>query len=115
MKCKICESELRFQWCDTHGVGVCISCGLPYRIYHYEGERGKEERVDKPPETTVKPEWIEIAKKYYNETAGMVFPGDFDMGFLGGRSATYSGATQNDIDTWYSWLEKHESGLPKSA
>jgi hypothetical protein len=43
----------------------------------------------------------------------MVDPGGFDMGLLGGRNATYSGATRADADKWNAWLEEHAEDLPK--
>lgn len=108
--CSVCDSELRFRWTDTHGVAVCIMCGAPYRILHY-GEDNK--RVEKPPECQLLPEWVAIARRYYAETKRMVDPGGFDIGLLGGRTATYSGATQEDARAWNSWLEEHEAELPK--
>jgi len=107
--CVVCGSEWYFRWTDTHGVGVCAVCGTPYRILHYDG--GK--RVAKPPQCQLLPEWIPIAQRYHAETGGMVDPGGFDMGILGGRNATYSGATREDVVKWDTWLAAHESELPK--
>jgi len=110
MICTVCDSQLRFRWTDTSGVAVCVVCGAPYHILHYDDDDG---RVDKPPEFQLLPEWIPIARRYYAETKRMVDPGGFDVGFLGGRTATHSGATVADVQAWNSWLEEHEAELPK--
>jgi len=107
--CAVCDAPFRFRWTDTHGVAVCATCGTPYRILHYDGDK----RVEKPPECQLLPEWIAIARRYFAETKRMVDPGGFDMGILGGRTATYSGATQEDFEAWATWLTEHEAELPK--
>ena len=110
MECQICGKELSFQWSDTHGVGVCISCGLPYTIFHYDEHKVF---VEKPPDVAIKAEWIEVGKRYWQETKRRVFPGSYDWGFFGHRDRTYSGATEDDYRSWNEWLEKHEAELPK--
>lgn len=107
--CVVCDATFCFRWTDTHGVGVCSVCGTPYRILHYDGDK----RVEKPPECQLLPEWIPIAQRYHAETGGMVDPGGFDIGLLGGRTSTYSGATREDADKWNTWLAAHEAELPK--
>lgn len=113
MKCDCCESELRVAWCDTHGVGACTTCGLPYTIYHYEEVGGERKSVDKPPSVAVKTEWLPLARQYWNETKRRVFPATFDMGILRGRERSYSGATEDDIEKFNSWLEQHKTEWPK--
>lgn len=66
-KCEVCESELRFHWTDTHGVGVCGECGAPYKIYHYENVDGESRRVDRPPLILLLQSGINIAKRYWSE------------------------------------------------
>lgn len=100
-RCGCCGGRLVFQWSDTHGVGVCFDCGLPYRIYHYEGEK----RVEKPPEIALTAEGFEIAKRYWTEKKRRVFPGTFDMGILPGRRASYSGATEDDCRAFGEWYK----------
>jgi hypothetical protein len=107
--CVVCDAEFHFRWTDTHGVAVCAACGTPYRTLHYDGYK----RVEKPPECLLLPEWIPVARRYHAETCGMVAPGGFDMGLLGDRNATYSGATRADADKWNAWLEEHAEDLPK--
>jgi hypothetical protein len=106
--CAICEKPLSCVWSDTHGVGACFTCGLPYRLYHYENDT----RVEKPPSVAVPDEWVVIGRKYWNETHRRTFPAAFD--FVGGRNGrTYSGATQDEINEWETWLDAHKDELPK--
>lgn len=111
--CEICGERLTFQWSDTHGVAVCINCGLPYTIYHYEGEGESRKRVKRPPLVAIKPEWVEIGRKYWAETHRRVFPASYDMGFLRGRECSYSGASLDDCRHFDDWLEQHKDMLPK--
>jgi len=60
MKCDCCENDLAFRWTDTHGVGACIRCGLPYTILHYEGEGSNRQRIEKPPEAALTSDGVSI-------------------------------------------------------
>lgn len=111
MNCAICDRELYFRWSDTHGVGVCSNCGLPYRLYHYDEN---DKRIEKGPEIAIKPEWVAIGKRYWDEKKRRVFPGTYDMGFLGHRSHTYSGATEEEMYEFDEWMKQHEAELPKA-
>ena len=113
MKCVVCDSDLSFQWSDTHGVGVCWRCGMPYTVYHYEGEGDERKRVDKPPAPAIFEEWIPVGRRYWEETKRRVFPASFDMGFLSRRETSYSGATPGDVRAFDDWLEAHKDELPK--
>jgi hypothetical protein len=105
--CAICEKPLSCVWSDTHGIGACFTCGLPYRLYHYEGNK----RVEKPPSVAIKEEWVPIGRKYWNETHRRTFPAAFD--FMGGRGGcTYSGATGDEIDEWHAWLDARKDEWP---
>ena len=112
-KCLGCDKPLRVQWTDTHGIGACIDCALPYRIYHYEGEGENARRVEKAPECPIYPEWVEVGRRYHQETGGRMFPGEFS--FMGVRSGdrTYCGSTLADMRAWDDWLKAHEAELPK--
>lgn len=103
-KCACCESRLMFQWSDTHGVGACCTCGLPYTIYHYEGEGDQRKRVDKPAEPAITVEGIEIAKRYWGETKRRVYPAAYDMG-IGRNGRSYSGATEGDCEAFGAWYK----------
>jgi len=103
VKCECCGERLVFQWSDTHGVGVCTRCGLPYTIYHYEGEGADSRRVDKPPSPALTAEGITVAKRYWTEKQRRVYPACYDMG-LGRNGYSYSGASAEDcnlFNTWY--------------
>ena len=115
MICECCREPLRFQWCDTHGVGACVRCGLPYTIYHYEEIDGKRQRVDKPPSVAIKTEWLALGVRYWEETKRRVFPAAYDMGFLSGSGRSYSGATEEDCAQFNEWLTAHKGEWPKDA
>ncbi len=110
--CEGCGFPLSIQWSDTHGVGVCCRCALPYTVFHYEGEGDDRKRVDKPPSCPIFPEWIEVGKRYHAETGRKMFPGEFSF-LLNSRETTYCGATQNDMREWHDWLKAHKDELPK--
>ena len=114
--CQICNSPLSIQWSDTHGVGACVTCGLPYRVIHYEDRDGKNVRVDKPPEVAVREDWLPLAVEYWNETHRRVFPASFDIG-MGSRhdGRSYSGASKDDVGTWVAWLEARKDQWPNAA
>jgi hypothetical protein len=99
-KCECCGSDLTFQWSDTHGVGVCCHCGLPYTLYHYENDR----RVEKAPSIALSDEGLQIAKRYWAEHKRRVFPACYDMG-IGRRGVSYSGATPGDCEAFGEWYE----------
>jgi hypothetical protein len=103
-KCECCGDDLRVQWSDTHGIGVCIECGLPYRIYHRD-ESGK--LLDKAPEVCVTEAGIKIARAYWAEKKRRVYPACYDMGIdRSGRS--YSGATAEDCKAFGDWYAAHK-------
>lgn len=110
--CDCCGERFGFRWCDTHGIGACITCGLPYVIYHYDGPQGEQKRVEKPPECALNENGLEIAKRYWTETHRRVFPAYYDMGILGGRETSYSGATEDDCRVFIEWYAKE---YPKPA
>lgn len=114
MKCICCEDDLAFQWSDTHGVGACIKCGMPYRIFHYEGPEGAQKRVEKPPECCILEVWQPIGKRYLQETGRRVFPAEFDMGF-GREGRSYSGATPDDHSAFWKWIDEHKDEMPKKS
>lgn len=100
--CVLCERELCFRWTDTHGVGVCTTCGLPYKIFHYENSKP----IERPPSCALKPEALPMARSYWGETQSKVFPGCYDMG-VGINGSTFSGATIEEIKKFDTWVRKH--------
>ncbi len=110
MLCLVCEQPFFFHWSDTHGVGVCGTCGLPYVLYHYENDV----RVDKPPVVAVKESWLPLAREYWQETHQRVFPGSHDMGIFRSRGGrTYSGATEDEMREFDAWLEARKDRWPE--
>lgn len=108
--CLVCGNQLTFQWSDTHGIGCCTTCGMPYRFYHYEDNK----RVDKPPEPTLTEAGVEVAKRYWNERRRRVFPACHDMGVeRGGRS--YSGATSEDVREFGDWYKREYPPAPSAG
>ena len=101
MKCDCCNEEIRFRWTDTHGVAVCTNCGLPYTIMHYDEDK---KPIDKPPEITLLPEAIELAKEYWSEKHDRVFPAIHSF-FSPSRDESYCGATQDQERRFYDWLD----------
>lgn len=114
MKCELCNEDFTFQWSDTHGVGVCVTCGLPYRIYHYEGDGSDSKRVDKPPEVAIRDEAMPLARAYWAEKRRRVFPACYDMLGPSPRSGgrTYSGATADDVREFDGFVEAHPELAP---
>ena len=111
-QCILCGHAFSFQWTDSHGIAVCRTCGLPYRLYHYEEVNGKDQRVDKPPECIILDASMPLARAYWADQRKMVFPGICDMGILSGRDSTYSGARLSDFENWAKWCEEHPELMP---
>jgi hypothetical protein len=115
MKCICCDDvDMSFQWSDTHGVGVCCRCGMPYRMIHYEGPEGDQKRVEKPPECVILEAWQVVGKRYWQETGKRVFPADFDMGFRERDGRSYSGATESERRSFWKWVDDHKDEMPKA-
>lgn len=112
MDCITCDSPLFFRWTDHHGVGVCSKCGTPYAIYQYD-ENNK--RLDVPPACCLRESGQALAKRYWAEMKDWVFPGAFDMGFLGGRNTTYSGATRAQIHKFNEWYDAQKDAPQEAA
>lgn len=98
MNCEICGNHAVWSWTDYHGVAQCYQCGSPYRIFHYEGEGEAHRRVDKPPQLLVKPDYVPLAKDYWNQfhrriPSGHSFPGGQEL------------ATAEDARAFDKWLD----------
>ena len=100
-KCLICENPLCFRWTDTHGVGACVRCGAPYTIYHYDNDK---KRVEKPPEITIKDEWLPLIKKYWEENKRNCSPGSHNSP----RSRYEEVATKEDFEVFHNWMDAHK-------
>jgi hypothetical protein len=93
---------MRFSWTDTHGIGQCLQCGVPYRLYHYDGNN---KSINKPPACLVKEAWIPICQRFWNESQSCMPSG---KSFPGGQEL----ATAEDIQRWKDWLEKNKEIIP---
>lgn len=102
MNCVVCEQGLSLTWTDTHGVAACLNCGAPYRVFHYENDV----RVEKPAELALDETGKAMALRYWQEAGRKVFPGCYDMGLTRGGATTYSGATQDEIESFNDWYLK---------
>ncbi len=103
--CEICGDSLSCRWTDTHGIGACLTCGAPYRLYHYAPDK---KRVDKSPAIQIRPEWIPILKRYWEEVGHNCDPGGFNF-----SGSSYEVASEEDFRLYIQWMEKHKDELPK--
>jgi len=98
-KCIVCDKDLVFRWTDSHGIGVCTICGMPYGLMNKtEGLAGYHE-----PEPAMGDAGINLAKKYWKEKKSRVFPGMYDLGIMAGGVTSYSGATMLQIRQFEEW------------
>lgn len=96
--CHICDKPLSFRWTDTHGVGACMTCGAPHRLYHYEDGN----RVEKPAEPLLAEPFAPLLRRYFTETGRNVDPGAFNF-----PGSSYEVATREDFETLKAWEQKH--------
>lgn len=108
--CAICEEELHCRWTDTHGVGACLRCGAPYRLLHYNQVGDQHVPVDAPPALVLKPEWVPLTKKYWQETKSNCDPGAFNFG-----GSSYEVATEEEFQRHHDWFKSHEAEWPKET
>ena len=78
--CEICGQHLSMCWRDHHGIAACITCGAPYRIYHYDADH---KRIDKGPELLFLPKWLPLVRQYWTEEHRNVAPGAYMLGMSG--------------------------------
>ena len=107
VKCTICDEPLVCRWTDTHGIGACFSCGVPYRIFHYGPNK---ERLNAPPSLAIKPEWISLHRQYWREKGRNVDPGAYNF-----PGSTYEVASLDDFECHANWFTQHEAEWPKEA
>ncbi len=105
VECVVCGNGLRTRWTDTHGIGACVTCGCVYSLF--EG-KGSEKKIAEVPKTTIRDEWLPIIKRYWSEVGKNVSPGTYNF-----PGSSYEVASNDDFDSYYTWMEAHESELPK--
>jgi hypothetical protein len=119
MKCTVCNKDpAYFQWTDTHGIGACRNCGMPYTLLHYE--HGTNTPLDLPPSPALSEKGIMLARRYWHETGRRTFPGYYDMMGVSRRrgNRTYSGATEEEMqlfDAWYNALPPADKNTAEDA
>jgi len=96
--CKICGEHLRCRWSDLHGEGVCMVCGAPYQLLHYD--KNDKFIKDAKPILNIKNKWIPIIKEYWEKTKKFCF---------GGQSFSEDTGKQEFND----WLEENHPELIK--
>jgi len=96
--CDICGAHYSWAWTDTHGIAQCWTCGTPYTLYHYDEHK---QRLDKPPEMAIKPEYVPVLQAYWRETRRKI-PGG--CSFPGGQEL----ATREDSEKFSAWLDANE-------
>jgi hypothetical protein len=67
-------------------------------LYHYANSG---ERLDKEPELMILPDYIALAKEYWEKHHRNVAPGAFNM-----PGSSYEVATGEDFETFAAWIEK---------
>jgi hypothetical protein len=64
--CAICGKEgVTFQWSDYSGEAMCTQCGCPYQLKWGTNEQQKESKY---PYLGLLPDFIPVAREYWNET-----------------------------------------------
>jgi hypothetical protein len=106
--CDLCGESLRCTWTDTHGVAVCTTCNLPYRLLHYEGDGPDRRRVDKPPELAIHHLYLPLLRLYWSERHKRVLPGLYDLTPGRGSQDLCSRADYRD---WAEWERAHEAEI----
>lgn len=106
MICTICaKMDPGFSWTDTHGVAQCCSCGVPYRLFHYDENH---QRIEKPPELQVDDKFVPLIKQYWDETKSRIpsqhsFPGGYEL------------TNAEERKQFYEWLDAHLPSKPQEA
>jgi hypothetical protein len=95
--CEICEHRLSVCWRDQHGIAACVTCGAPYRIYHYDADH---KRIDKKPELLLQSKWVPLMRRYWSEEHRNVAPGAY-MFVTPSREIA-------DTECLSNWLERNE-------
>jgi hypothetical protein len=101
MNCTICNKlNPIWSWTDTHGIAQCMTCGTPYRLYHYEGNADDIKRVEKPPTLCVDQKYIPVLQEYWKQIKRTI-PGHHS--FPGGQEL----ANDEDIEIFNKWMTKN--------
>lgn len=105
--CAVCDGELRCRWTDTHGVGACLCCGAPYRLYYYEGEGDQRRRVERPPQLLLQEIWISLHRRYWAEEHSNVDPGGYNF-----PGSSYEVASRETFERHRDWFNARKDEWP---
>jgi len=91
-------------WTDTHGIAR-HRCGATYIILHYENDdENKSRAFNVPPEFTGIPELLLLMRRFWQETHSIVSPGAYCF-----PGSSYSNDTDENVETWNSWMTAHNT------
>jgi hypothetical protein len=109
--CIICGHGPGFRWTDNHGIGACVRCGAPYRLYHYEKdeETGESKRVEKDPECLIAKYYIPFAREYWEAHHRNCMPGAFNF-----PGSSYEVATRKDFECYKKWNDENEGRIKEA-
>lgn len=97
--CETCDTvNMRFAWTDTHGIAQCTQCGTPYKLFHYDENH---RRLEKLPESIVADEYKPVLREYWAQShrripSGCSFPGGQEL------------ASQEDEQCFYKWMRERK-------
>lgn len=105
--CLVCgASPARWTWSDQHGEAMCIQCGTPYQLLHYEGKKDSRKRIEGPPKIKVKKSWLPILKQYWEETRQFMGLGTIMI------ARDYPECVRGQ-ELFYDWLDQHPGLIPE--
>ena len=97
--CCVCDRGLSIKWSDYHGEGVCVFCGTPYQVYHYNDSGRIQGAL---PMFALRSDMYNPLVEYWNETSEYM-----GLGMYFGRHPH-----REQVEKFYDWLDKSEwSGL----
>ena len=100
--CAVCQHAYGFRWTDTHGIGACVHCGAPYRLYHYENDQ----RVERPPELMLAAWFVPFARRYWAEHHRNCDPGAYNF-----PGSSYEVATHADFAAFGDWVNQNRGAI----
>lgn len=66
--CVVCEKPLALQWTDFHGVGMCQTCHVLYKVYHYNDKENPHKRTSSTPTPSIEENDIPMLKEIWKVT-----------------------------------------------
>ena len=97
--CCICGNDFAVEWSDYHGEGVCIVCGTPYQLYHYDAN--DKRIIGTLPMFALRSDFYHVLAEYWDEVGR-----NMGLGTYLGRSPYREQRQQ--FDEWFKqseWVE----------